>query len=46
MKGEFAAVHSEIRRVDEKVGNFEKMLKLGDGMTMVESRVATLESRK
>ena len=57
MEGEFSAVHSEIRRLDEKIAveikrmdermsGLENTLKLGDRISAVENRVTTLEARK
>ena len=57
MDGEFTAVHSEVRgldekigveinRLDERIGGLDKRLEFAERMSKIESRVATLEARK
>jgi len=45
LEGEFKAVHSEIRRLDEKIDSLDKRMDVVQRLAVVEGKVQELESR-
>jgi hypothetical protein len=45
LDGEFKAVHSEIRRLDEKIDSLDKRMDVVQRLAVVEGKVQELESR-
>jgi hypothetical protein len=46
LDGEFKAVHSEIRRLDEKIDGLDKRMDVVQRLAVVEGKVQELESRR
>ncbi len=46
MDGEFRAVHSEIKRLDQKIDGLDKRMEVMQRLAVVEGKVQELESRK
>lgn len=44
--GEFKAVHSELRRLDEKIDGLDKRMGVVQRLAMVEGKISELESRR
>jgi hypothetical protein len=46
LDGEFKAVHSEIRRLDEKIDGLDKRMDFVQRLAIVEGKVSELEGRR
>ncbi len=46
MGGEFKAVHSEIRRLDQKIDSVDKRLDVAQRLAVIEGKVHELEARR